>query len=78
MTFANGLVVRELIVDLDDETRRFSYAATGGRTSHHNASIQVLPEGKDQCRLVWITDLLPKGTAEPISVLVRTLGLPET
>lgn len=38
VSFANGLVVRELIVDLDDEQRRFAYAATGGRASHHNAS----------------------------------------
>jgi hypothetical protein len=71
VTFANGLVVRELIVDVDDETRRFSYAATGGRTSHHNASIQVLPEGMASCRLVWITDLLPQDMAKSISDLVE-------
>lgn len=71
VTFANGLVVRELIVDLDDENRRFAYAAVGGRTTHHNASIQVLSEGKDRCRLVWITDLLPQEMVSPIFALME-------
>lgn len=70
VTFAGGTVVRELIVDVDDERRRFAYAAVGGRTSHHNASIQVLAEGSDTCRLVWITDLLPAEMAAPIAMLV--------
>ena len=71
VSFANGLVVRELIVDLDDEQRRFAYAATGGRASHHNASIQVVPVDEHRCRLVWITDVLPHEMATPISALVE-------
>lgn len=71
VSFANGMVVRELIVDLDDEQRRFAYAATGGRATHHNASIQVMPEGEQRCRLVWITDVLPHEMAAPISALVE-------
>ena len=71
VTFANGLVVRELIVDVDDEHRRLSYAAVGGRTSHHNASMQVLPEGAGHCRIVWITDLLPAEMAGPVAALVE-------
>ncbi len=39
VTFANGAVVRERIVDIDDQARRFAYAAVGGRTTHHNASM---------------------------------------
>jgi Polyketide cyclase / dehydrase and lipid transport len=66
VTFANGMVLRELIVDIDDEARRFSYAAVGGRLSHHNASFQVFAEGETGCRLVWITDLLPNEFAGPI------------
>src|SRR4051812_12012270 len=34
VTFANGMVVRELIVDVDDTARRVAYAAVGGRTTH--------------------------------------------
>jgi carbon monoxide dehydrogenase subunit G len=70
VTFANGFVTRELIVDIDDEARRFAYAATGGRLAHHNASMQVFPDGDERCRFVWITDLLPNDAREDISTLV--------
>jgi carbon monoxide dehydrogenase subunit G len=69
VTFANGLVARELIVTIDDNRRRLVYASVGGRARHHNASIQVLPAG-EHARVVWITDLLPDELAEPIRALV--------
>ena len=65
VTFANGYVARELIVDVDDDARRLAYAAVGGRLTHHNASFQVVPEG-DRTRLVWIADLLPNELAPVI------------
>ena len=71
VTFANGLVVRELIVDVNDERRRLAYTAVGGRTTHHHASIQVLAEGAGASRLVWITDLLPAEMAKPVAALVE-------
>lgn len=71
VTFANGVVVRELIVDIDDEVRRLAYAAVGGRTSHHNASMQVFAEEENQSRLVWITDLLPNEVTPIIRELVE-------
>lgn len=71
VTFANGNVVRELIVDLDDEQRRFVYASVGGRTTHHNASLQVFPDGENRSRIVWITDLLPNEITPAIRDLVE-------
>jgi carbon monoxide dehydrogenase subunit G len=71
VTFANGMVVRELLVDLDDQRRRLVYAAVGGRTSHHNASIQVFADGAQRCRVLWITDLLPAQMAGPVTQLVE-------
>lgn len=71
VTFANGMVVRELIVTIDDEVRRFAYASVGGRATHHNASIQVFAEGEDRTRLVWITDVLPNELAASIGALVE-------
>jgi hypothetical protein len=64
VTFANGETVRERIVDIDDEARRLAYAVVEWRTSHHNASFQVVPDGDDHCRLVWIADLLPNALAD--------------
>lgn len=70
VTFANGMVVQERIVTIDDTARRFVYAATGGRATHHNSSLQVLPEGSSATRLIWTTDLLPTEAAPPIATLV--------
>ncbi len=64
VTFANGEVVRERIVDIDDEARRLAYAAVEWRTTHHNASFQVAPDGDGRCRIVWIADLLPNSVAD--------------
>ena len=58
VTFANGLTVRELIVDVDDSARRLAYSARGGRSTHHSASFQVFPDGV-RSRVVWIADVLP-------------------
>jgi carbon monoxide dehydrogenase subunit G len=69
-TFGNGMVVRELIVDLDDAERRFVYASVGGRATHHNSSIQVLPH-EGGSRLIWITDLLPHALRPAIAALVE-------
>ena len=70
VTFANGLVIRERFVTIDDENRRFAYSATGGNATHHNSSVQVFPEGRGS-RLVWITDLLPDSVAPLVQGLVE-------
>ena len=72
VTFANGTVVHELIVTLDDAVRRFVYASVGGRATHHNASFQVFDGGGGHTRLVWITDVLPDEMAVSIRALVES------
>ena len=49
VTFANGMVVRELIVDVDDKTCRHSWSARGKPLIHHNASVQVFSVGDGKC-----------------------------
>jgi carbon monoxide dehydrogenase subunit G len=71
VSFANGLTVRELLVDIDDASRRLAYAATGGRARHHHASMQVFPDGSGGCRLLWITDILPHAAAGPVGAMVE-------
>ena len=70
VTFGNGMVVREVIVDLDDDARRLAWSARGGRLSHHNASVQVFADGARGCRLVWIADLLPNELAGDIRAMI--------
>ncbi len=59
VTFSNGVVARELIVDIDEEARRLVWSVVGRRMTHHNASLQVLADGNRRSRVVWIADLLP-------------------
>jgi len=71
VTFANGIVARELIVDIDDSARRLAWAAVGGRMTHHNASAQVFAEGPQRSRLVWIADLLPHELAPLVAAMME-------
>jgi hypothetical protein len=59
VTFANGLVARELIVDVDDDARRLAYAAVGSAMTHHHATVVVEPGADGGSRIVWRADLLP-------------------
>ena len=64
VTFGNGMVARELIVDLDDAARRLVWAVVGSpRLTHHNASVQVFADGERRSRVVWIADVLPNEIA---------------
>ena len=63
VAFANGIVIREAIVTIDDERRRIAYASVGGQAKHHNASIEIVSEGDTACRLIWTTDILPDALA---------------
>jgi carbon monoxide dehydrogenase subunit G len=59
VTFANGTVARELLVDCDEARRRLVYAVVSERMKHYSASAQVLADGEARSRLVWIVDVLP-------------------
>ncbi|MGW7007892.1 SRPBCC family protein [Streptomyces sp. NPDC054933] len=70
VTFANGVVVHELLVDIDDDARRVAYAVVDGTLTpkHHHASMQVFADGEERTRFVWITDVTPD--AGPIAEMV--------
>jgi carbon monoxide dehydrogenase subunit G len=59
VTFANGTVARELLVDCDEARRRLVYAVISERVKQHSASVQVVPDGDTRTRLIWIVDVLP-------------------
>jgi carbon monoxide dehydrogenase subunit G len=63
VTFANGNVVREVLVDCDDARRRLVYAVISERVTHYNASVQVLADGEGHSRMIWTIDLLPNEIA---------------
>ena len=68
VTFDNGMVVREPIVSVDDDRRRMAWTATGGRTAHYNAALEVFSDGAG-CRVVWTIDLLPHELSAAIGAM---------
>jgi len=58
--FANGIVVQERIVDVNDERRRVAYSALDAPgVAHHHASMQVAASAPGRCVFTWTTDVLP-------------------
>lgn len=82
VTFANGMVARELFLGADPEARRLAYAIVSDRLDHHSASFAVEDLGESGCRLTWTADVLPDeaapGMAEMmaagLTVVSKTLG----
>jgi hypothetical protein len=63
VTFSNGTVAREVLVDCDDQRKRLVYAVKSERLTQHSASAQVFAESDGRSRLVWIVDVLPNEVA---------------
>ena len=59
VSFANGTMARELLVDCDGARRRLVYAEISERVKQHSASVQVIADGEARCRLLWTVDVLP-------------------
>jgi carbon monoxide dehydrogenase subunit G len=70
VTFANGMVIKEPIVTIDDEARRLVWTAEGGALTHYNASVQVFADGAGS-RVVWIADFLPDQAANMVGPMVE-------
>jgi hypothetical protein len=67
VTFANGTVARELLVDCDEARRRLAYAVISERVKHYGASVEVRGEGATRSRLIWTVDVLPDEIAPYIA-----------
>ncbi len=70
ITFSNGLVVREKIVDVDNERRRVAYSASGVSMTYHHASMQVLPDGESASRFIWVADVQPESARDNVAALM--------
>lgn len=70
LTYDNGIVLREWIVDIDDDQRRLVVTSTGGRISHFQSAVQVFPAGAQFSRVVWICDFLPHALAPVVQDII--------
>ena len=83
ITFANGIRLREELLGLDEEARRFAYRIVDGPLplEHHSGSVQVFDAGDEGALVVWISDVLPDDYAgafadvmdQGLAVMKRTL-----
>ena len=69
--FANGMTVRERILDVDDEHRRVAYTALGADgVTYHHAEMEIDDLAPGRCVFVWTTDVLPDQAAGVIAPLM--------
>lgn len=71
VTFGNGLIAEERIVDIDDERRRISYTVMGDTFDHHSASMQLVAVDAATCLFVWVSDFLPAERKDMVLPLVK-------
>jgi uncharacterized protein YndB with AHSA1/START domain len=71
VTFFNGAVARERLVDLSVEDRRLVWSIVDGPYTHHNGAAQVLTDADGTTRFVWIADLLPDDLAQTTDGLME-------
>ncbi len=67
VTFANGAVADEVIVDNDDERRRLAWSIKS--VEHHNGVMAVL-DADGGALVTWTADLLPAELAERFSPMM--------
>lgn len=70
VTFSNGQVVREHIVDVNETEHRVVWAILEALFCHYNASAQVFSEPSGRSRFVWIADLLPKALRDQVAKMM--------
>jgi len=75
VTFANGHVVREVLVACDDAHQRLIYAIPPNeRIVHYQGQFVVSDAGDGRCRIDWTVDLLPDAIA-PVIAAQMELGI---
>jgi len=71
VTFGNGRVVKELIVDIAETERRLVWAIVDEPFRHYNASAQVFSDKHGTCRFVWVADLLPNTMVDNVAAMME-------
>jgi hypothetical protein len=73
VTFANGMVVVEPIVSMNEELHRLVWTTHKGSSEliHYNSAVQVYSREIGGSRVVWMTDVLPHDAASHIGAMMR-------
>jgi len=71
VTFFNGAVMREVLIDLDEKSRRLVWTIVDGPYTHHNGAAQVFDGEAGGSIFVWTADLLPDEAAAPTAEMME-------
>jgi len=71
VTFVNGKVARERIVDVSEAERRVVWAVSDPPFTHYNAAAQVFDDGASRSRLVWTSDFLPNALYDTVAGMMN-------
>jgi carbon monoxide dehydrogenase subunit G len=75
VTFFTGTTAREVLVDLDEESRRLVWSVVDGPYTHHNGAAQVF-SSDGRTRFVWVADFLPNEMRDRTDALMeRGIGV---
>ena len=70
VTFANGMVIREPIITVDEEHHRLVWSAEGPQFEHYNSSAQAIEQADDTTVIVWVADFKPDELADVIDEMM--------
>jgi len=70
VTFANGKVVKEPIVTIDDDSQRLVWGSENPALKHYSAAVQVFEEGGG-ARVSWTADFLPNEAAKTVGPMIE-------
>jgi hypothetical protein len=70
VTFANGMVVREPIIAIDDQHDRLVWSSDGPHFDHYNASAQAIEQADDTTVVVWTADFKPDELADVVDEMM--------
>ncbi|HEY3670568.1 MAG TPA: SRPBCC family protein [Acidimicrobiia bacterium] len=70
VTFANGMVIREPIITIDEEHDRLVWSAEGPQFEHYNSSAQAIEQADGRTVVVWIADFTPDELADVVDEMM--------
>jgi uncharacterized protein YndB with AHSA1/START domain len=75
VTFASGAVMREVLIDRDDQDRRLAWTIVDGPYRHHNGVAQVFVDDGGASRFVWTADLLADEPVVEVTAESMRIGI---
>ena len=70
VTFADGTVLPETIIAIDDSLMRLVWSARTPSLTHHNGAMEIVRLAEGKSSVSWTADVLPHAAADPMSTAI--------